>query len=209
MEWYRKKSWTENDKEHFFTKLKRARKDNRAEYLRIQAVELIETDNPKLLEVAESLLTQMLTEYPDENFSISSALNSLGDIYYKQNKLEKAIDFYKKSVDFEKKYPNLKTQSYLGYSELIIKTNKIDQFDFVKRIILERFNNIFFPVEKYKTASILSIIYQRENQTDLAEKYANIAEHNANKETSGLRYHKNLGIVSNRKSWLDKLVNRK
>ena len=209
MEWFRKKSWTENDKEHFFTKLKRARKDNRAEYLRIQAVELIETDKPKLLEVAESLLTQMLTEYPDEDFSIASALDSLGDIYQKQNKLEKAIEFYKKSVDFEKKYPNMKTQSYLGYSELIIKTNKTDQFDFVKRIILERYNDIFFPIEKYKTSSILSIIYQRENRTELADKYANIAEQNANKETSGLRYHKYLGIVNERTNWLDKLVNRK
>ena len=209
MEWYRKKSWTENDKEHFFTKLKRARKDNRAEYLRIQAVELIETDKPKLLEVAESLLTQMLNEYPDEDFSIGSAFDSLGDIYRKQDKTEKAIEFYKNAVDFEKKYPNMKTQAYLGYSELIIKTDKTDKFDFVKKIILERFNEVFIPIERYKTASILSIIYHRQNYLELSEKYAQIAERNANKETSGLRYHKYLGIVTERNNWLDKLVKRK
>jgi tetratricopeptide (TPR) repeat protein len=209
MEWYRKKSWTETDEEHFFAKLKRARKDNRAQYLRIQAVELIQTNKPQLLEVAESLLTQMLTEYPDEDFSIASALNSLGDIYQKQQKLEKAIEFYKKSVDFEKKYPNVKTQSYLDYSELILRTNKIDKFDYTKRIILERFNDVFLPIEKYRASSILSVIYYYENQVELADKYANIAEQNAKKETSGLRYHKHFGVVNERKKWLDDLVNRK
>ena len=44
-EWYRRKSWTKTDEEEFFAKLARARKDGRAQYLKIQAIELVETED--------------------------------------------------------------------------------------------------------------------------------------------------------------------
>ena len=73
MDWFRKKSWTKKDEEHFFAKLNRARKWGRPQYLRIQAVELIMTKKPDLLKVAESLLIKMLDEYPDEQSERSLA----------------------------------------------------------------------------------------------------------------------------------------
>jgi hypothetical protein len=42
-DWYRRKTSTKVDEEEFFTKLGRARKDGRAQYLNIQAIELVET----------------------------------------------------------------------------------------------------------------------------------------------------------------------
>ena len=209
MEWYRRKSWTKKDKEEFFTNLNRARKYNRAQYLKVQAIELIDANNPKLLEIAKSLLIQILEEYPEENNEISSALNSLGDIYRKQNNSEKALTYYKKSIDFEEVYPNVRTESYLTYSELIIKSQQTDKYTFVKELILKHFNSLIFPIEKYKTASILSIIYKKENDFKSAALYKNIAEENANKENSGLQYHKYLGVVNERDKWLDKLVKTK
>ena len=208
MDWFRKKSWTKKDEEHFFAKLNRARKWGRPQYLRIQAVELIMTKKPDLLKVAESLLIKMLDEYPDEQSERSLALNSLADIYRLQNELPKAIEYYKKSMDFEQEYPNVKTNSYLDYSELIIKTNNTEKYDDVLDILLERQKELLFPIDKYKTASIISIIYNFKNEMGLAKQYAEIAEENANAQTSGLRYHKNLGVVKERTNWLDKLVNR-
>ena len=70
-------------------------------------------------------------------------------------------------------------------------------------------DSVILPVQKYKIASILSVIYQAKNNKKLAQHYAEIAEKNATAETSGFRYHKDLGIVKQRVSWLDKLVNRK
>jgi len=40
-DWYRRKTWTKTDEEEYFAKLGRARKDGRAQYLRVQAIELI------------------------------------------------------------------------------------------------------------------------------------------------------------------------
>ena len=79
-DWYRLKSWTRNDEEHFFKKLNRAKKDGRAQYLKIQAIELVQTEDKALLRVAEGLLNKILTEHPDDNFNRGSAFSTLGDI---------------------------------------------------------------------------------------------------------------------------------
>src|SRR4051812_16207676 len=120
-DWYRRKRWQKTDEQEFFLKLARARKDGRAQYLKIQAIELVATKDIALLEVAETLLNQMLTEYPDDNFNKASALHTLGDIYKLKKDYKQAIDYYKQALDFEKIYPKVQTQAYLDYSELIVK----------------------------------------------------------------------------------------
>jgi len=209
LDWYRKKTWTKKDEEHFFAKLNRAHKTSRAQYLKIQAIELIETKNTNNLDIAETLLNQMLSEYPEDNFNKSSALNSLGEIYELRNDLEIALSYYKKSIEFEKEYPNVQTQSYLSYSELNIKLKNTDKYEEIKRILGPKLEESIFPIQKYKISSILSIIYKHNGEIELAKKFKEIADENANSETSGLRYHKYLGIVEKRIGWLDKLVKRK
>jgi len=49
-DWFRRKSWTKIDEEQYFKKLNRARNDSRPQYLKIQAIELVETKDPKLLD---------------------------------------------------------------------------------------------------------------------------------------------------------------
>ncbi|PIF33970.1 hypothetical protein CLU81_4601 [Flavobacterium sp. 9] len=206
VDWYRRKTWTKTDEEEFFAKLSRARKDGRAQYLKIQAIELVATKDKKLLKIAETLLNKMLTEYPDDNFNKGSALHTLGNIYRELEEEKTAIDYYKKALDFEIVYPNVKTQAYLDYSELIIKTNKTSSFGELEKILLERQPKLLFPIEKYKVNSILSIINKFNGNKELANLYAGLAEQNATAEISGLRYHKNLGVVKERETWLDQLL---
>ncbi len=208
-DWFRRKTWTKTDEEEFFVKLGRARKDGRAQYLKIQAIELVETNDPELLKVAETLLNKMLLEYPEDNFNKSSALHTLGDIYRQFGDFEQAIIYYRQALDFEKIYPKVTTQSYLDYSELVIKTGYTDLFDQVESILLNRQMDILFPIEKYKVNSILSIINNYKNEQDRAKYFADLAERSANAETSGLKYHKYLGVVTNRDTWLDNLVRKK
>jgi len=67
-DWYRRKTWTQTDEDEYYAKLGRAREHGRAQYLRIQAFELIETKDKKLLTVAERLLNQILRDYPNNIF---------------------------------------------------------------------------------------------------------------------------------------------
>ena len=208
-DWYRRKSWTQTDEEEFFKKVNRARKDGRAQYLKIQAIELVQTEDTELLKVAENLLNKMLTDYPNDNFNKGSALHTLGDIYKLQENYQKAKEYYKQALDFERVYKNVITQAYLDYSELVIKTDDKSSFDEVEQILLEQQPKLMFPIEKYKVNLLLSIINKKKNKGDAAKRFAELAEQSANAETSGLRYHKYLGLVKERDNWLDRLLKRK
>ena len=205
-DWYRRKSWTQTDEEEFFKKVNRARKDGRAQYLKIQAIELVQTEDAELLKVAENLLNKMLTDYPNDNFNKGSALHTLGDIYKLQENYQKAKEYYKQALDFERVYKNVITQAYLDYSELVIKTDDKSSFDEVEQILLEQQPKLMFPIEKYKVNLLLSIINKKKNKGDAAKRFAELAEQSANAETSGLKYHKYLGLVKDRDAWLDKHV---
>lgn len=210
MAWYTKHTWTNKDEEEFFTRLKRAKEFKKPQYLKTQAFVLIGTNEPELLNVAEVLLNRVLQQYPHDTFNKSSALNLLGDINLKRNNIQTALNYYKASIDFERNNPNTPhTPSYISYSELIIKTKQTDKYTQVENLIFERMNSVILPIQKYKLASILSVIYQTKKNYRLARHYAEIAEKNATAETSGFRYHKSLGLVEQRLKWLDKLVRRK
>ncbi len=207
-DWYRRKTWTQKDEEEFFAKLGRARKDGRSQYLKIQAIELIETKDKKLLEVAELLLNKMLTEYPDDKLNIGPALQALGDIYKLKEDLDSAISYYKRAIDFEAVFPNVQTQAYLNYSELIVKTERTEVYKAIEKVLEEKTTGLLFPVEKYKVFSLLAVINKHFGKTEKVKYYENLVEQNANSETSGLRYHKYLGVVKERDSWLDRLIKK-
>jgi tetratricopeptide (TPR) repeat protein len=208
-DWFRRKSWTRTDEEEFFNKLSRARKDGRGQYLKIQAIELLETRDSNLLTVAENLLNKFLTEYSNDDFNKAAVLYTLGEIYKIRQDYPKAIEFYKQAIDFEKDYPRVVTQAYLDYSELVVKSGDTTLFDEVELLLLERLPSLLFPVDKYKVNSLLSIISKHKNNTEEARRYAEVADKYTSVETSGLQYHKYLGVVQDRDTWLDRLVHDK
>ena len=208
-EWYRKKTWSKTDEAEYFAKLGRAKKEGRPEYLKIQAIEFVDTKDPALLDIAELLIKKLFTDYPDDKFERSSCLETLGDIYKYRQLFDKAIEYYKNAIDFEKTYPQVLTQAYLEYSKLVVTHKKQDQYNFAEKIVLKRIKDSIFPNEKYIAFSILSIISYYKGDKEKAGQYAELADKNASAETSGLRYHKYLGIVTERDSLLDRLVKRK
>lgn len=208
IDWYRRKTWTNKDKDEFFAKLKRARADGRAQYLKIQAIELVETKEKYLLDVAEELLNKVLTEYPESRFDTSSVLHTLGDIYRLRTNYEKALEYYGQSLAFEKDFPNVITAYYLDFSELVVKTANKNFYDVVEALLEDRLSRQLFPVAKYKMCSMLSIINHEKGNLDKAKYYHRLAEENATAETSGLHYHKHLGIVTKRDSWLERMKGR-
>lgn len=210
-DWYRRKNWTENDEIEFYAKLNRAKKDGRAQYLKIQAIELIETKEENLINVAESLLNKYLYEFPEDNFNRSSCLGKLGEIYLLRNSPLKALENFKKAIEFEKIYPNVITQATIKFSEIVIENNIEAEYKYVDEILMNKINSengLTFNNEKYIVYSILSIINKENGNNKIAKEYAEIAEQSANLESSGFTYHKKLGIVTRRNSILDEKVNK-
>ncbi|MCS4226941.1 tetratricopeptide repeat protein [Sphingobacterium sp. BIGb0165] len=212
-DWFRRKTWTPTDEQEFFTKLIRARKYNHPQILRIQALALVEAKDNNLLDAAEMLLNRVLTEYSDNRIERSQTYNQLGNIYRLRNDLEKALIYFQKSIDFEKEFPNVISISYLDFSEIIVQAQKTEFYDDVYSLLLQRIDqeNIQFPIENYVVYSLLSFLANFKGDTPKAKEYAHAASTHANKKTNSLwNVNKNkIGIVKERKSWLDKLLKYK
>jgi tetratricopeptide (TPR) repeat protein len=212
-DWYRRKTWTKTDEEEYFAKLGRARKDGRAQYLRVQAIELIETKDKNLLSVAETLLNRILTDYPDNRIEKSQTLNSLGEIYKLREDYETALDYFQKSLDFEKEFPNVITTAYLNFSETVVRAEKTELYDKVENLLMEKINEdtLKFPVQNYIMYSVMTVISEYKGDLGRSKIYADLAEKNATTQTNSLwnPQKKNIGIVKDRIKWLDKLVGRK
>jgi tetratricopeptide (TPR) repeat protein len=206
IDWYRKTTWTTEDENEFFLKLKKSQKHNRPQYLRIQASTLNDTNNSKLLIVALNLLEKYFTDYPDDKFDRSLAFKLNGDIYYKIKKYDIALENYKNAIDFEKSYLQIKTDAYLNYSELVIQLNRTDLFENVETILLEQTEKLDFPKNKYIKNAVLSIVYKHKNNEEKANYYKALADEAANAAGSDFRWHKKMGLVEERNKFLEKLM---
>lgn len=212
-DWYRRKTWTKTDEEEYFAKLGRARKDGRAQYLRVQAIELIETKDKNLLSVAETLLNKILTDYPDNRIEKSQTYNSIGEIYKLREDYETALEYFQKSLDFEKEFPNVITTAYLNLSETVVRAEKTELYDKVENLLTEKINkdSLKFPIQNYIVYSVMTVISEFKGNREQAKIYADLAEKNATTQTNSLwnPQKKKFGIVKDRIKWLDKLVGRK
>ena len=212
-DWYRRKSWTATDEEEYFAKLARARKDGRAQYLRVQAIELIETKDKNLLSAAATLLNKILRDFPDSRIEKSQAYNSLGEIYKLREDYEKALDYFHKALDFEKEFPNLTTSAYLNFSETVVLAEKTELYDEVVKLLTEKINEdtLKFPIQNYIMYSLMAVISKFKGDLEQAKVYADLADKNATTQTNSLwnPQKKKFGIVKERIKWLDKLVGRK
>lgn len=212
-DWYRRKTWTKTDEEEYFAKLGRARKDGRAQYLRIQALELIETYDKKLLSVAETLLSKILTDYPDNKFERSQTYNQLGEIYKLRGDYERALEFFQKSLYFEKEYPNVTTTAYLNFSETVVRAEKTELYDQVYKLLTEKIkeDTFEFPIQYYIMYSVLAAISEYKGDLEQAQIFSDLAEKNATTQTNSLWNPKKnkIGVVKERIKWLDKLIGKK
>ncbi len=213
IDWYRRKTWTKTDEEEYFAKLGRARKDSRAQYLRVQAIELIETKDENLLSVAETLLNKILTDYPENQIEKSQTYNSIGEIYKLRGNYETALEYFQKSLDFEKEFPNVITSAYLNFSETVICAEKTELYNNIENLLKEQLNKdtIKFPIQNYIMYSVLAVISEYKGDNEQAKIYADFADRNATTQKNSLwnTQKSKIGIVKDRIKWLDKLVVRK
>lgn len=213
IDWYRRKTWTKTDEEEYFAKLGRARKDGRAQYLRVQAIELIETKEKNLLLVAETLLNKILTDYPNNRIEKSQTYNSLGEIYKLREEYDTALEYFQKSLDFEKEFSNVITTSYLDFAETVVRAEKTELYAKVYELLTDKLNEetLKFPAQNYIIYSVISVISEYNGDFEKANEFAELADKFATTQSNSLwnpRKQK-LGVVKERINWLDKLVGKK
>jgi tetratricopeptide (TPR) repeat protein len=201
-DWFRKTTWSEADQADFFARLKRSRGDGmKAQFLRIQAYHLEETQSLELVRVAVTLLDKMLIEFPQASPSeLPSAYNQKATCLAALGKNGEAIDCYRLALDAERK-TKCRTRAWLDFGRFICERMLFELFDEAVAILDEfKLNGLLFPIDTYEFSGIHAIIAARKRDIAKAKQFAAAALKAAAETKSGLRYHPTIGLVRDKET---------
>ncbi|MFL6467517.1 MAG: hypothetical protein ACJ72Z_06125, partial [Pyrinomonadaceae bacterium] len=140
----------------------------------------------------------------------SPTLTMLGRIYRTKGHNQRALDYFKQAIDFEKEFPNVIWGASLSFAEIVVEEGRTEWYDEVEETLLSEIENggVLFPAQWYTIASVLSVIYASKGDQEKAKFYADIAESNAtaNSNTLWNPRKRNLGMVETRNRRLDQKV---
>lgn len=191
-DWYRNTTWNEEAAERFEAKLKRARR--KAQYLRIQACSLARSEPRVALQLLERCF-----ELGDD-FDHAQAYVDQASAYRTLGQIENAVRSYEQAMRRESEFPRLQTQAYLELPFFIATTPIPERFD-QARVLLDQFRGrLMFPIDVFRWNAVYALILAARSQESEASAYAQAALDAAARETSGFRYHQNLGLVGDRYS---------
>jgi tetratricopeptide (TPR) repeat protein len=195
-DWYRRTSWNAHDKEEFFARLKRSRKlFNAAQYLRIQALYLERLGTRKMLKAALDLLELLLTEYKSE-FDLASAYLQKASCFNKLDRVEEAEAAYRAALYAMRSYSGVKTTAHLEFGLFAVRRNLSGLYDDALAALEEFRLPHMFPQQVYDEATIRAHVAAERGDLEQATSFAQLALEAANRQSSGLTYHPQAGLVT-------------
>lgn len=199
--WYRGTSWSPADQEAFWSRLRRSRgPGRRAQYLRIQAVYL---EQAGIVEPAVSLLEHALSEEP-AGFDVAEIHHQLATCREKQGRLYEAIEQLRDALAAEARMPNRGTHAWLTLGRIAVENGMSDLYEEVLANVEAKRERgggappVVFPADRYLLAAILAVINAHLGNEDTAEELARAALSAAAETQSGLRYHPQVGLVTDK-----------
>ena len=107
--WYLNKTWDTEIEANFELRLKRSRGSfHKAQYLRIQAACLLESDEKTTQLIGISLMERLIVEFPTEEFSTIFGQEQLGDYFLKEGDFDNSERYFRIVADY---YETKKTRS--------------------------------------------------------------------------------------------------
>jgi tetratricopeptide (TPR) repeat protein len=194
LEWFRRATWTDADREDFNARLKRSRgAGNKAQYLRIQAVHLAEAGHH---EGAIELLDRMFVEFP-EKIQLAQAHAQKADSLAKLGQIDAAIQEYRAGLQAEREFPNVRTNAWLDFGWLVVEKQMAELYEEVSRVLQEfrEEGGLKLPAREYRYAAIQALLADARAERARAREFAKQALAEAAKDHSGLRYHPTVGLV--------------
>ena len=186
-DWYRNEEWSEEIESKFFEKLKRARR--KEQYLRIQACTIASTEP----DVALSLLEQYFEL--NDDFDHAQAYCDMATAYIAKGENENAINSYRKALERESVFPNLKTDACILYPLIIVENKITNLYQSANEVLDEHQERLMFPVDHFRWHAAKAIISAESGNNELAANHASQAFDAAQIKKSGFRFHQNLGLV--------------
>jgi hypothetical protein len=198
-DWYRRNTWTLNDKQDFFLHFKRAKSYNKAQYLRIQALYLNETGSRDAVQGALELIELLLSEYPDPT-QLENAYSQKAECLEFSNRLDEAIESYRLACQSRRNTPSIHGSAPLGFGMFVVRNNQTKLYAEIQAIFNEFIdgNSIIFPYAKYMYFATNAIIADKYSQPEIARVCAEKALQAASMTNSGFKRHTTVGLVEKR-----------
>jgi tetratricopeptide (TPR) repeat protein len=192
-DWFRNHRWSPAIADTFFARLGKSRGPaKRAQYLRIQAVELASTREENLVRVALQLLEQHLNEFSDP-YEQTQAHARAGECHTLLNEPELAIDHFRASLRANRRAPNIDCGVSVELPWLIARLRRSDLYDEALKLLPDDTGP--FPVARFKASATRAVIADAWGDAPVAVRSAYAALEAASHTASGLRNHKDLGLV--------------
>ena len=188
-DWFRNTTWDGSVERVFKEKLGRARRNNRAQYLRIQAATLAGS-HP---EVALKLLDEYF-EMPD-HFERAQAYADRATALLALGRVDEAVSAYEAALSREAAFPNLRTRSYLGLPYVIATRRMRSLYDRAREILMAHEKELMFAVDHFLWNAAHALIAMDLQEADIAKVHAQRALEAAARKDSGFRYHPSVGLV--------------
>lgn len=193
--WFRKRTWTKEDEHDFFVRLKQSRsRFHKAQYLRVQACELMETATELNLLAAVCLLQLLLAEYR-EPCEIALAHYLLGKCHERLGQLDDAVSAYRTALSQQRSYRKVLTNAHLALASLVAMNRRRAEYNEALNALAEWGQLGKFPAMDFEMCAARAMILADAGQRQDAVQSARLALNAALKTHSGYRYHAKLGLV--------------
>lgn len=204
-DWFRQTEWSDATAAAFFERLARSRSAfHRAQYLRIQALTLANTETPENIASALDLLETIFLQYPDE-FDVPMAHLQAARCHDALGNLEAAARHFEAAVEARSTQPNVDTGVAVEYPWFIVRHGLVDRYARALEVLAGA--QAVLPYQLFRESAARALIAAYYGEHSAAQASARAAIDAANLQRSPFPRHPGIGLVnSSDRAWLARLA---
>ena len=201
-DWYRNTKWNDQIESEFEARLKRSRGNyHKAQYLRIQASYLLDSDIKILQEKGIEYMERVINDYPEEKFSTIHGNEQLGDFYLKNESFENAEKYFRIVTEY---YYSETRSGTTGLADLklcqtIVESEQTEKYKEAYVIATEKFEKtegrLMMNSDKFYYADLMANLCYKMDRKDEASEFAVSALELSNITEPQFNRHKTVGLI--------------
>lgn len=201
-DWYRNTKWNDQIESEFEARLKRSRGNyHKAQYLRIQASYLLDSNIKTLQEKGIEYMERVIKDYPEEHSSTVFGNEQLGDYYLKNKSFNKAEKHFRIVVEhyYSKNRSGTTGLADLKLCQVILESEQSEKYNNAYEIATEKFEktggDLMMNSDKFYYADLMANLCQKMDRKDEASEFAISALELSNITEPQFNRHKTVGII--------------
>jgi len=204
--WYKRTSWSKEDREDYFSHLKKAR-GNAPIYIQIQAEILQQSGDTRLIDAALELLEISIKEWPNDLLLPQIYLQK-AQCLASQGKISEVVTAFRNSIEANRTRPHIQTEARSMFALFVLKNELTEYYSEILSLLKESKNIMIFPIQKFLIDATSAILLDYEGNKSSAMFYAQSALKACNINNSGLLRRSTLGLVKNPEDWIINHLNK-